>query len=118
VAAFIVSRRAGHGIPQAVSCRALGVSQARFCKWSRGKVLPRAARRRRLRAGVARLFGLHAGKYGSPRITGDLRDAGWKVSESTVAGLMRGQGLAARPKRRRRRAPPGGAGAAGGHRTW
>ena len=60
-------------------------------------------------AEVARLFGLHAGKYGSPRITADLKDAGWKVSENTVAGLMREQGLAARPKRRRRGATrPGG----------
>jgi transposase InsO family protein len=35
-------------------------------------------------------------------ITADLRDAGWRVSENTVAALMRGQGLAARPKRRRK----------------
>ena len=59
-------------------------------------------RRDRLRAEVARLFGLHEGKYGSPRITADLRDAGWQVSENTVAGLMRELGLAARRKKRRK----------------
>ena len=52
----------------------------------------------KLKAEVARLFGLHAGKYGSPRITADLRDAGWRVSENTVAALMREQHLAARRK--------------------
>jgi transposase InsO family protein len=102
VAAFIASQRAQHGIPQAVSCRALGVSQAWFYKWAQGELPPRAARRQRLKAEVARLFGLHEGKYGSPRITADLKDAGWKVSENTVAGLMRELGLAARPKRKRR----------------
>ena len=102
MAAFIASQRAGHGIPQAVSCRALGVSQAWFYKWAQGELPPRAARRQRLKAEVARLFGVHEGKYGSPRITADLKDAGWKVSENTIAGLMRELGLAARPKRKRR----------------
>jgi putative transposase len=102
VAAFIASQRAGHGIPQAVSCRALGVSQAWFYKWVQGELPPREARRQRLKAEVARLFGLHEGKYGSPRIAADLKDAGWRVSENTVAGLMRELGLAARPKRKRR----------------
>jgi putative transposase len=85
-----------------VSCRALGVSRSWFYKWKDGIPGPRAARRQRLKAEVARLFAQHEGKYGSPRITADLRDAGWRVSENTVAGLMREQGLAARRRRRRR----------------
>jgi hypothetical protein len=47
---------------------------------------------------VTRLFGLHEGKYGALRLTADMRDggvAGWRVSENTVARLMREQGLAA-----------------------
>jgi len=35
-------------------------------------------------------------------LTADLRDAGWTVSENTVAALMRELGLAARPKKKRR----------------
>jgi transposase InsO family protein len=63
---------------------------------------PRAARRERLKAEIGRLFRAHEGKYGAPRITADLRDAGWTVSENTVAALMREQGLAARRRRQRR----------------
>ena len=102
LAAGIVSQREQHGIPYAVSCRALGVSQAWFCKWRSGGVPPRAERRAALAAEVARLFAAHRGTYGSPRITADLRDAGWTVSENTVARLMAEQHLAARRKKRRR----------------
>jgi putative transposase len=102
VAAFIASQRDAHGVPQAVSCRALGVSQSWFYKWKDGRLPPRAARRERLKAEIARLFAQHRGSYGSPRISADLRAAGWQVSENTVAGLMRELGLAARPKRRRK----------------
>jgi transposase InsO family protein len=63
---------------------------------------PQAARRDRLRAEVGRLFREHRGKYGSPRITADLRDEGWRVSENTVAALMRELGLAARRKKKRK----------------
>jgi transposase InsO family protein len=103
VAALIAARRAD-GIPVAVACRALGVSRSWFYQHKDGRLPPRAQRRERLRAEVARLFRLHAGKYGSPRITADLRDAGWRVSENTVAALMREQHLAARQKEKRRRA--------------
>jgi len=101
VACFIASQRDAHGIPQALSCRALGVSQSWFYKWKDGVLPPRAARRERLKAEIARLFRQREGKDGSPRITAALRDDGWKVSENTVAGLMREQGLAARRRKRR-----------------
>jgi putative transposase len=55
-----------------------------------------------LAAEVRRLFGAHRGTYGSPRITAGLREAGWKVSENTVAEVMRELGLAARRKKKRR----------------
>jgi len=101
VAALIAARRAD-GIPVAVACRALGVSRAWFYKHQGGQLRPQARRRDRLKAEVARLFAAHGGKYGSPRITADLRDAGWRVSENTVAALMREQHLAARRKKKRK----------------
>ena len=67
MAAFIASQRERRGVPQAVSCRALGVSQAWFYKWKDGELPPRAARRQRLKAEVARLFAVREGKDGAPR---------------------------------------------------
>jgi putative transposase len=101
VAALIAARRAD-GIPVAVACRALGVSRSWCYKHKTGRLPPRVQRRERLKAEVARLFGVHGGKYGSPRITADLREAGWRVSENTVAALMREQHLAARQKNKRK----------------
>jgi putative transposase len=106
VAAFIAAQREQHRIPHAVSCRALGISQSWFYKWAAharaGTLPPRAARRARLAAEVRRLFESYDGKRGSPMITADLQDAGWRVSKNTVAALMAEQNLAARPKRRRK----------------
>jgi putative transposase len=102
VAAFIAAQRDAHGVPHAVSCRALGVSQAWFYKWQPGVLPPRAARRARLKAEVRRLFGERHGTDGAPRITAALREDGWRVSENTVAGLMRQMGLAARRKNKRK----------------
>jgi putative transposase len=117
VAGFIVSQRAVHGVPYAVSCRALGVSPSWFYKWEDGDRSPRRERRDRLKAEIARLFAAREGKDGSPRITAALREDGWAVSENTVAALMAEMGLAARRKRGRKSTTrPGRAG--GGHRTW
>jgi hypothetical protein len=98
VAVFIASQRADHGIPQAVSCRALAVSESWFYKWKGGTLPLRAQRRARLAAEVKRLFEEYGGKRGSPMITADLQDAGWRVSKNTVAALLAEQGLLARPR--------------------
>jgi transposase InsO family protein len=80
----------------------VGVSQAWFYKWRNGDGSPRRKRRAALAATIAYLFAKHKQTYGSPRITADLRDLGWRVSKNTVAELMAEQGLVARRKRRRR----------------
>jgi putative transposase len=102
VAALIAAQRDEYQIPHAAACRALGVSRSWFCKWKGDALTARAARRQVLAAEVRRLFAAHRGTYGSPRITADLRDAGWTVSENSVAAVMREQGLAARRKKKRR----------------
>jgi putative transposase len=102
VAALIAAQRDEHQIPHAVACRALGVSRSWYYKQKDRPLTPRSARRAALAAEIGRLFKAHRGTYGSPRITADLREAGWQVSENTVAALMREQGLAARRKKKRR----------------
>jgi transposase InsO family protein len=102
VARFIASQRAEHGVPHATACRALGVSPAWFYKWRAGDASPRRTRRAQLTAEIRRLFAAHRGRYGSPRITADLREAGWRVSPNTVAKIMAEQRLVARRKHTRR----------------
>ena len=102
MAALIAAQRDEHGIPAALACRVLGVSRSWFYKHEDGGLPPRAERHEQLKAAVKRLFAAHEGKYGSPRITADLRDEGWAVSKNTVAAVMREQGLAARRKKKRR----------------
>jgi putative transposase len=102
LAAFIATQRAQYGIPHAVACRAVGVSQAWFYKWRKGDVSLRRKRRAAVDAAVAYEFARRQGRDGSPPITVRLRDAGWRISKNTVADSMRRQGLVARPKRRRR----------------
>ena len=48
------------------------------------------------------MFAAHRGRYGSPRITADLREAGWRVGKNTVAKIMAEQRLVARRRRGRR----------------
>ncbi|WP_143591578.1 IS3 family transposase [Thermoactinospora rubra] len=106
VAAFICSQKTDHGIDHATSCRALGVSPSWFYKWKGriGVAAPtgREQRRARLDEEIRRLFAASGGTYGSPRITDDLRELGWKVSPNTVAARMVELGLAGRPSKKRR----------------
>ena len=102
MARFIAAQRAEHQIPHATACRALGVSPAWFYKWRDGDASRRRVRREQLTAEIRRLFAAHRGRYGSPRITADLREAGWRVGKKTVAKIMAEQRLVARRKHARR----------------
>lgn len=102
VAEFIASQRTGFGVPHAIACRALEVSQSWFYKWINHKPTAREQRQERLDEQIQRLFTASGGTYGSPRITDDLREAGWSISENTVAARMAELGLAGRPAKRRR----------------
>lgn len=104
LAAFIADQRTSHRVPHAVACRALDVSESWFYKWIHRQHQPAPGEQRRaeLDAAVAQAFADARGLHGSPRILVDLREAGWVVSEKTVAKSMACQGLVARPKKRRK----------------
>lgn len=102
LAAFIADQRTSHRVPHAVSCRALGVSESWFYKWHGRPATTRQVRRAELDAAVAKAFEASRKLHGSPRIHADLKDAGWRVSEKTVAASMARQGLVARPCKRRK----------------
>jgi transposase InsO family protein len=101
VARFIADQRTKYRVPHAMTCRLLGVSASWFYKWLSRTPTPTEQRRARLDVAVAKAFEAARGLHGSPRLHLDLRDAGWTVSEKTVAEAMRRQGLVARRIKRR-----------------
>ena len=110
VARFIADQRTNHRVPHTVVCALLGVSLAWFYKWLgrasgpgavSGLHTTRDRRRDTVDRAVKVAFSKARGVHGSPRLVHDLRDAGWTVSEKTVAESMRRQGLVARRITRR-----------------
>jgi len=76
LAALIAAQGAGHRIPHAGELPGAGVSQVLVLQVEACGARVTGARRDRLKAEVARLLAEHEGKYGSPRITADLRERG------------------------------------------
>ena len=110
VARFIADQRTNYLVPHTICCALLGVSLAWFYKWIARANSPEAAtglhtdrdrRRAEVDRAVAAAFTDAKGLHGSPRLHADLRDAGWTVTEKTVADSMRRQGLVARRIKRR-----------------
>src|SRR5690606_38013979 len=100
VTAHIDFQRTDDGIPVAVSCRALGVSDSSFYKhWNRDPT-PCGDREERLEADVKAVFEDYDGEYGSPQVHAKLvDDHGWdQLSVNTVATSAQRQGLQAKVK--------------------
>ncbi|WP_409333314.1 IS3 family transposase [Trujillonella humicola] len=101
VARFIADQRTFYRVPHTLTCALLGVSESWFYKWLDRTPTPTEQRRAEVDAAVAKAFQAARGLHGSPRLVDDLREAGWTVSEKTVADSMRRQGLVARVIKRR-----------------
>ncbi len=102
--ARIVTERANHQIPHAVSCRALGVSESWFYKHRNRPPTVTEQRRDRLDTAIGDVFETHDGEYGSPRVHAELiEQPQWRhLSVNTVAHRMQALRLRARKKRKRR----------------
>lgn len=102
MADFIADQRTSHGVPHAVTCRALEVSESWFYKWHDRAPTARQQRKAELCERVKALFTASGSTYGSPRVHQDLVAEGWTVSVNTVAAVMAELGLSGRkpPKRR------------------
>jgi len=94
LAAFIADQPTSHDVPQAVSCRALGVSESWFYKWHDRPPTPAAQRRAAVDAAVEQAFTASGGSYGSPRIHVDLVEAGWTISVNRLLAGSSGFGPA------------------------
>ena len=102
VASFVAAQRTDHGVPHALTCRALELSESWFYKWRKRRPTRREERRVTLDVAVKRSFDASGGRYGSPRVLADLVEEGWRVSKKSVEASMARQGLVARPTRTRR----------------
>ena len=102
-AEFVAAQRTDHGVPHAVSCRALGVAESTFYKWRGRPPTPAQQRRAALDDRVKACFDASGGTYGSPRVRAQLRRDDLAVSKKTVEASMARQGLQGRSPRRRRR---------------
>ena len=83
-AEFIAAQRTEHGVPHAVSCRALGVAESTFYEQRSRRPSPAQQRRAELDAKVKTCFENSDGTYGSPRVRAQLRHEGVAVSKKTV----------------------------------
>lgn len=86
--------------PVAALCRVLQVSHSGYYAWSKR---PQSARAERDALLVPQIVASHErsdGTYGSPRILGDLQDAGEFVGRKRVARLMRMAGVVGVSRRR------------------
>jgi putative transposase len=86
--------------PADVCCDVLGVSRSGYYAWRERPDSARAKRREELARKVKAVHEQNRGVYGSPRVHRALVAAGEKVSENTVAKVMRRQRIRAKSKKK------------------
>lgn len=83
--------------PLSVVCRVLGVTQSGFHAWRARVPSPRGLARDRLRCDIRKVFDIHRGRYGAPRLYRVLREQhGYSGSLNRIKALMRAMGLRAK----------------------
>jgi len=97
--AFIEAEKAKY--PVRVLCRCLQVSPSGYYGSRASETSARSREDARLSVSITAEFRRLRGRYGSPRLHGELRDQGERVSRKRVARLMRERDLRARSGRRR-----------------
>jgi len=95
---FIRAQKAFHAVR--TLCRALEVSRSGFYAWLHRPASQRSVDDSRVVAAIAAVFDEHKGRYGSVRVTRELRDHGVRVGRHRVRRLMRTAGLRVRSRRR------------------
>lgn len=92
--AFIESMRGRFAISK--MCVWANVSRSGYYKWRNRKPSPSELRRLEAERLLLKYFYELKSRYGSPRLTLELNETGFSISENTVAKLMSKQGLRAR----------------------
>ena len=97
---FIDQHREVHGVGKVA--KMLGVSRGGYYAWCSRAESKRAVERRKLVGGIKGIQKDVKYRYGSPRVTVELRKRGIRVGKNRVARLMSLHGLGARLKKRLR----------------
>jgi putative transposase len=87
--------------PVATQCRVLGVSTSGYYAWLKRPPSRRSQEAAKLLHEIRASHGRSRQTYGSPRVHGDLSEAGWRVGRKRVARLMRENGLVGVTRRKR-----------------
>ncbi|RED91092.1 transposase InsO family protein [Marinoscillum furvescens DSM 4134] len=74
-------------------CRVFKVSRSGYYSWLQYKPSHRDLQRERLLLDIKEIYLSSKQRYGSPKVTDDLHDMGWKVSRQRVARIMRAEGI-------------------------
>ena len=83
-------------------CDHLGVSRSGYYAWQKHRESAREKGNREVAQEIKQVFEAKRGRYGSPRITQELRRAGRACNHKRVERLMRQEGLKARGSKRRK----------------
>ena len=87
-------------MPVSWMCEALEVSASGYYAWTARPDSPTKQWRQELLGAIEQVHAEVKGRYGSPRLTAELKARGYECSENTVAKLMNAHGIRARsPKR-------------------
>jgi len=97
---YICINRRRSQYPVIMMCRVLKVSRSGYYAWRVRPESQRSKTDRELTRVIRRLHADSDGVYGSPKITADLRDEGYRHGRHKVARLMRLADLRGCPKRR------------------
>ena len=81
-------------------CEALRVSRSGYYRWGRAEPSGRAKENAELVEQIREVFEANKSRYGSPRVTRELRQRGLKCGQNRIARLMRENRLALVPRRR------------------
>jgi transposase InsO family protein len=81
-------------------CRVLGVSRSGYYRWFKRKPSQRQLDDQSLDAQIREIYDGSKGRYGSPKITRELRDRGRRVGKNRVAKRMRKAGLRSKIRRK------------------
>jgi transposase InsO family protein len=83
-------------------CHTLKVSRSGYYRYLSSEISPRGAETEKLNDEINRIYKKNKCRYGSPRVTVQLRNEGWRVGKNRVARLMKNErlvGLHAKKKR-------------------